>query len=150
MPAVAQSSTRDSGLLALETHANLSTSEENIEENAVSLQINLLELSRFASQVNQIRSKPLPEGALKQPTFSTKAEIGGVVNKVVTDQVTADESRGNEAGSEVAVNGAAVGEAAVADEVTVNKAVDSIIHEAAPDAVPLDDELGDLRVRQLR
>ncbi len=139
MPAVAQSS-RDSGLLALGTHANLSTSEENVGENAVSPQINLLELSQFAGQVNQAgwvnqtKSKPLPEGALKQPTFSIKAEIGGVVSKVVADQVTADESRGNEAGSEV----------------TVNEAVDSMIHEAAHDVVPLDDELGGLRVRQLR
>lgn len=150
MPAVAQSS-EDGGLLALETHANLGTSEESIGRHAASLQPNPLVLSQFADQanqagwVNQTKRKPLPEGALKQPTFSTKAETGVVVSKVVADQVTADESMGNEADSEVAVDGAAVGEAVV-----VNEAIDSMIHEAAYDAVPVDDELGNLRVRQVR
>lgn len=164
MPAVAQSS-KDSGLLAVETHANLGASEENTGEKAVSPQSNLLRLSQFADQLEQNRIEPLPEGTLKQPAFSTKVEINAN-SEEATASSPADESTVKKetaidglatelADDEATMNKVAVAEAAdkqatLDNDPRIIDSVNAISHEVALSAVPLDDELGDLRVRQLR
>ncbi len=164
MPAVAQSSA-DGRLLAVEAHVSLGASEENTEKEAVSPRTDLLGLSEFADQLDQNRIEPLPEGTLQQPAFSIKAKTSSaskeatassladkstVKQKTAVDGLAAELADDEATMNEVAVAKTTAEQAALENDPRIIDSIDAISHEVAPRAVPLDEELGDLRVRQLR